>query len=77
LTYIRDTDHRLPGYNRITQLVGDFEHEGPNGKQMHPVFQIYSETLRNFGTGVCQDRIPIKRDVALEDSAAIGLRLCK
>ncbi|KAI0448244.1 serine/threonine protein kinase [Xylaria acuta] len=43
LTHLRNGDRDLLGYNHIAHLVDDFEHEGPNGKHVCLVFQVYGE----------------------------------
>ncbi|KAI0538777.1 serine/threonine protein kinase [Xylaria digitata] len=53
LKHLRDADQggdrKVYGYNHITHLVDDFEHDGPNGTHVCLVFELYGETLRSFG----------------------------
>ena len=42
-------DKNLMGYQFVSRLVDDFEHDGPNGKHVCLVFELYGETLRSFG----------------------------
>ncbi|KAI8946735.1 serine/threonine protein kinase [Xylaria longipes] len=58
LTHLRNGDRNLVGYNHISHLVDDFEHEGPNGKHVCLVFQVYGETLRSFGVLFRECMIP-------------------
>ncbi|KAI1747774.1 serine/threonine protein kinase [Xylaria castorea] len=58
LTHLRNGKPNLAGYNHIAHLVDDFEHEGPNGKHVCLVFQVYGETLGTFGTLFRESMIP-------------------
>ncbi|GAW16296.1 hypothetical protein ANO14919_057190 [Xylariales sp. No.14919] len=58
LLHLRDGNRGLLGYNHVTHLVDDFEHEGPNGKHVCLVFQLYGETLRSFGAWFKESMIP-------------------
>ncbi|TGJ78567.1 hypothetical protein E0Z10_g10195 [Xylaria hypoxylon] len=58
LSHLRDGSRNLLGYKYVTHLVDDFEHEGPNGKHVCLVFQLYGETLRSFGTWFDESMIP-------------------
>ncbi|KAI1427505.1 serine/threonine protein kinase [Xylaria sp. FL1777] len=58
LTHLRSGDKTLLGYDQIAHLVDDFEHEGPNGKHVCLVFEVYGETLRSFGAWFHESMIP-------------------
>ncbi|KAI0868182.1 serine/threonine protein kinase [Hypoxylon argillaceum] len=58
LAHLRDGDREAFGYKHICHLLDDFEHEGPNGKHVCLVFELYGETLSSFGTLFDESMIP-------------------
>ncbi|KAI1152378.1 serine/threonine protein kinase [Nemania diffusa] len=72
LTQLTNGDRKLLGYNHITQLLDDFELQGPNGKHVCLVFQVYGQTLRSFGAWFRDSRY----NATLHDPAVVSLGLC-
>ncbi|KAI0100494.1 serine/threonine protein kinase [Nemania sp. FL0031] len=58
LTALKNGDKRLLGYKHIAHLVDAFEHEGPNGRHVCLVFEVYGETLRSFSSWFPENMIP-------------------
>lgn len=58
LTHLRNGDRRQLGYKYVCHLVGDFEHQGPNGTHVCLVFELMGETMRSFGAWFEESMIP-------------------
>lgn len=48
LMRLREGDNTDFRYKYISHLLDDFEHEGPNGKHVCLIFELYGETLASF-----------------------------
>jgi serine/threonine-protein kinase SRPK3 len=50
LKHLRDANPGTSGHDRISHLLDDFVHEGPNGSHVCLVFEPMGETLQTVGT---------------------------
>ncbi|KAF2963137.1 hypothetical protein GQX73_g10423 [Xylaria multiplex] len=68
LKHLRNGDRNIRGYDHVTHLVDDFEHDGPNGRHVCLLFQLYGETFGSFGAWFENRRIAtgLMRSIVLQ-----------